>query len=135
MGSNMPADLTETTMEASSVDLAPSAGRALILVVILPNGQVEEHELTPDATLPLGRSAGVAIRIDDPSVSRFHAEITVGPAGPIVRDLGSRNGTWVNEERIGASFVGVLPGDTFRFGNVAGTIHRVKQGHQPRRRV
>ena len=31
--------------------------------------------------------------IEDPTVSRFHCEIRISPQGPVVRDLGSRNGT------------------------------------------
>jgi len=31
--------------------------------------------------------------IEDPTVSRFHCEIRITPQGPVVRDLGSRNGT------------------------------------------
>ena len=39
------------------------------------------------------------IRIDDPGVSRHHAEIVL--TDPILlRDLESTNGTWVNGERI-----------------------------------
>ena len=37
----------------------------------------------------------------DTTVSRVHAELDVGPAGSLlVRDAGSRNGTWVNGERV-----------------------------------
>ncbi len=43
----------------------------------------------------LGRGTDVEIRIDDPGVSRQHAEITLGTE-VILRDLGSTNGTLVN---------------------------------------
>lgn len=47
------------------------------------------------AVTQLGRGADVDIRIDDPGVSRHHAEITLG-SDVALRDLGSTNGTIVN---------------------------------------
>jgi transcriptional regulator with GAF, ATPase, and Fis domain len=48
----------------------------------------------------IGRSADVEIALDDPEASRRHAEIRTTPAGCVVVDLQSRNGTLVNGERI-----------------------------------
>ncbi|HEY6876812.1 MAG TPA: FHA domain-containing protein [Polyangiales bacterium] len=45
----------------------------------------------------LGRSSECHITIDDPLVSRVHAELTVGEDSVKVRDLGSRNGVRINE--------------------------------------
>jgi hypothetical protein len=47
------------------------------------------------AVTRLGRGTDVDIRIDDPGVSRHHAEITLG-TDVTLRDLGSTNGTLVN---------------------------------------
>jgi hypothetical protein len=47
--------------------------------------------------LTLGRSSDCQITIDDPLVSRVHAELTVTETGVKVRDLGSRNGVRINE--------------------------------------
>ncbi len=47
------------------------------------------------AVTRLGRGTDVDIRIDDPGVSRHHAEITLG-TDVILRDLESTNGTLVN---------------------------------------
>jgi hypothetical protein len=52
------------------------------------------HELTAPAA-KLGRSTDADIRVDDPSVSRHHAEIRVGPPASIA-DLGSTNGIVVD---------------------------------------
>jgi two-component system response regulator GlrR len=43
--------------------------------------------------------------LDDPTVSRFHCEIVMTPAGPLVRDLHSRNGTFVDGVRVIEAFV------------------------------
>lgn len=50
----------------------------------------------------LGRGAGIDIPVDDPGVSRAHAEIVLG-IPPIVRDLGSTNGTSVDGRKIAES--------------------------------
>lgn len=47
----------------------------------------------------LGRGADADVRIDDPGVSRHHAEIILG-AQPRLRDLGSTNGTFVDGNRV-----------------------------------
>jgi hypothetical protein len=52
----------------------------------------------------LGRDTSAQIVIDDPNVSRRHSEVRVTTDGPHlvanIRDLGSTNGTWVNDERV-----------------------------------
>ena len=50
----------------------------------------------------IGRSATASLVLSDPQVSRLHARIEAGPDGPVIRDLGSRNGTWVNARPIEA---------------------------------
>lgn len=47
------------------------------------------------AVTRLGRGTDVDIRIDDPGVSRHHAEIVLG-TDVSIRDLGSTNGTYVD---------------------------------------
>jgi Protein of unknown function (DUF3662)/FHA domain len=47
------------------------------------------------AVTRIGRGMDADIKIDDPGVSRHHAEIRVG-SDVILRDLGSTNGTYVN---------------------------------------
>jgi pSer/pThr/pTyr-binding forkhead associated (FHA) protein len=49
----------------------------------------------------IGRSALCSLRLDDPSVSRRHCLLDVAGEWAWVRDLGSRNGTFVNGQDIG----------------------------------
>ena len=51
-------------------------------------------------TMIIGRSAGADVRVDHETVSRAHAELVVDGARVELRDLGSMNGTWVNDERV-----------------------------------
>jgi hypothetical protein len=44
----------------------------------------------------IGRSSECQISLDDPLVSRVHAQLTLGEHGAVVRDLASRNGVRVN---------------------------------------
>ena len=45
----------------------------------------------------IGRDAGCEIPLDDPSTSRRHAVFSPTPHGYLVEDLGSKNGTLVND--------------------------------------
>jgi hypothetical protein len=65
----------------------------------------------------IGRGAGSEVRLFDPEVSREHAAIYRYDQGFAVNDLGSANGTFVNDRRI-TEAVWVQPGDTIRIGTV-----------------
>jgi len=62
----------------------------------------------------MGRDRHAPISIRDLSVSRQHASIVIGPRGIEVRDLGSRNGIYVNGQKSSSSVL--KPGDTIRLG-------------------
>ena len=63
----------------------------------------------------IGRSEESDVFLVDPSVSRTHAVVEVDGVEPVVRDLGSTNGTFVNGERIEAR--PLRDGDELMFGN------------------
>ena len=58
-------------------------------------GSVRMRFLASAGGLTVGRRTGSTLQILDPSVSGRHAEITVDERGPLLRDLGSTNGTRV----------------------------------------
>lgn len=75
---------------------------------------LQEIDLRPGKTT-LGRAAECPITLEDPLVSRQHAEIHVGEAGCMLVDLGSRNGVRLNGVRISAPTV-LRPNDRIRLG-------------------
>ncbi len=48
----------------------------------------------------LGRSNEATVFVDDVGVSRQHARIVIGERGAVLEDLGSKNGTMLNGDRI-----------------------------------
>ncbi|WP_158634502.1 BTAD domain-containing putative transcriptional regulator [Amycolatopsis sp. WAC 01375] len=95
---------------------AAGAGRPA-LTWVDGSGRARLRELPVLGRLAIGRdaSADVALRHDG-AVSRDHAEITVGESGAVLVDLGSRNGTFHNGERV-AGPVPLAPGDVVRCGD------------------
>lgn len=71
----------------------------------------------------VGRLPGSEMVLDNYSVSRRHAEIRFTHQGWQVRDLGSRNGTYLNGVRLTAGEWAVKAGDVLRFGKVFVTIY------------
>lgn len=73
----------------------------------------------------LGRGTDADIQINDPGVSRRHAEIRLMPEGPggirvVLVDLGSTNGTLVNGRR--TTEAELTDGSTVRIGNTTMTL-------------
>ncbi len=74
------------------------------------------YVLSRDATT-LGRSGEVDIAIrGDRGVSKLHARIESEASGYVIADLGSRNGTYVNDHPVGGEPAPLLPGDHIRIG-------------------
>ena len=64
-----------------------------------PEGAAIEHECGAEP-LVLGRSAEADVVINDGSMSRRHARIVAQQGVWLIEDLGARNGTYVNGERV-----------------------------------
>jgi pSer/pThr/pTyr-binding forkhead associated (FHA) protein len=65
----------------------------------------------------VGRAPRNELTFLDLAVSREHAELTTSEGGIDVRDLGSRNGTYVDGDRV-FDTVDLHVGQTIRFGRV-----------------
>lgn len=96
-------------------------------VVIEVNGQ--NHPVPLDG-LVIGRGTDVGLRVDDPGISRRHAEIAVhrngGDTSVTVTDLGSTNGVVLNGHRVQTGVVG--DGSEIRLGNTVVIVRINEQG-------
>jgi Protein of unknown function (DUF3662)/FHA domain len=78
-------------------------------------------ELLGTSGAVIGRSRQADIHIEDPNVSRKHAEVRPSGGSWIVRDLGSTNGVKVNGRRIQGP-QSLKPGDTIELGTARVTF-------------
>ncbi len=109
--------------EEISVDLAEIAPGGVLVATRGPNAGSEfalEHVITT-----AGRHPDSDIFLDDVTVSRRHVQVERTASGYVVRDVGSLNGTYVNQGRIEAD-TPIENGDEVQVGRfklvfVAGT--------------
>src|SRR5215510_5000741 len=91
---------TELQTLAGATELAaPPAPRAF-LVIHIDDGGSRVVDLPEGVDVTFGRSRGATITLDSEKVSRMHARVRRTGDVIQVEDLGSRNGTRVNGEKI-----------------------------------
>jgi DNA-binding NtrC family response regulator len=84
------------TLEDSPTSSHPRVGRPGV-VLVFTGGRATCASFALDrAGLIFGRDCPGGVTVEDPRASREHVRISYGPAGFVVCDLGSRNGTRVN---------------------------------------
>jgi hypothetical protein len=105
-------DEPEVTLEGNE-GIAPIGGPPLVLAI-------RKVQATFPAMITVGRTGNNDVVIRDVTVSRFHAFFHLGPGTIEVSDAGSRNGTWVNKEKLEpkGKAQGVAIGASIRFGSV-----------------
>ena len=84
-----------------------------------------EIALEPGENL-IGRDREAIVWIDDESVSRRHARISVGPEGATIEDLGSKNGTYLRGRKIRGAAV-LADRDAVKIGPASLTIREMKR--------
>jgi DNA-binding winged helix-turn-helix (wHTH) protein len=84
-----------------------------------------EHPLYEGVNI-LGRDPSAQIMIDDATVSRRHASITIQNGAVTVEDLGSKNGTFLHGDRL-SERAEVHDGDTIVLGD-ARVVYRARTG-------
>ncbi len=118
-------DLITAEEAADSGDAG--SGRAstdLVLVVTDPTESVAQFPLMEGENL-VGRGSSVHVALRYPDLSRHHAALTVTGGKVTVRDLGSRNRTFVDDVALEAQTdVEVEPGVRLRFGSVEARLTR-----------
>jgi pSer/pThr/pTyr-binding forkhead associated (FHA) protein len=96
------------------------------LVVVTTEEKVLAYDLSRLARIGIGRHASNDLQLSSRTVSNFHAELLEENGELFLRDLGSTNGTRVNDERIERSRVS--SGDRIRIGNHRLSLQRAKRG-------
>lgn len=107
--------------EKTRVEAPLAAGHATLLLEVQKAGsEVQNFRLAAGEHL-VGRAPDCTVCIDDPSISRRHAVLIVRSNSVSVRDLDSRNHTFVGREAIARETEVALPA-TLRFGTVAARL-------------
>lgn len=68
--------------------------------LLVLNGPLEGQAIPIDGVVTIGRAPDNRLHLDDLQVSRKHAIIEQGPRGTVLRDLGSGNGTYIDNRRV-----------------------------------
>ena len=93
-------------------------------VLVIGERVVTTRPLPTSGEVRIGRVAGCEIQIDDPSISRNHACISIGPP-LVITDLGSVNGTRVGERKLEANqSLAIAPGDVIHLGEATLIVQR-----------
>ena len=89
------------------------------LELVLPDGaRVALHGI-----VTLGRAEESTVRLTEPSVSRRHARVIAGGGVPVIEDLGSSYGTYLDGRRLEAP-AGLGDGTELRLGDVTLRVER-----------
>jgi FHA domain len=114
-GATIPPDATGLH-SASALRGAGLAHRAPRLVVERAPGHDPGMIYDLDGNIVLGRGDQAEIRLEDPFASSRHARVYEQGNVVVIEDLGSTNGTYLNEELL-ESLRPLHPGDRVRIGD------------------
>ncbi|HVG21100.1 MAG TPA: DUF3616 domain-containing protein [Blastocatellia bacterium] len=98
-GGTIALAMEEVGVNTEPVMVRHTAEQKAMLRILLPTGDVFDREITQTET-QVGKGPRNDIVIADPAVSAAHVLIRVEDGEYTVNDLGSRNGTFINGERI-----------------------------------
>jgi pSer/pThr/pTyr-binding forkhead associated (FHA) protein len=94
------------------------------VVVIIRNAKGKKLSTTKlSGTMQIGRDESCEIRPDDSYLSQFHAKLYANDGVWFVEDLGSTNGTYLNQNRLTGP-VEIHAGDTLRVGEITMELRR-----------
>lgn len=85
----------------------------------------------PEREIRIGRDQACTVRLSSDDVSRQHCLLRPTADGILVRDLGSRNGTFVNEAPV-LTEVLLQPGDQLRVGPLVFRVPKPRTASPPR---
>lgn len=125
---NYPADQPSTSESAAFLQGATVPSECLLVLTPVGSDQAVPIQLTVTSYALLGRtSSGLGPNMVDLSaldaqklgVSRKHVRLTIRGNTVQVMDLGSANGTFINDQRLLANqYYGLLDGDVLKLGHL-----------------
>jgi pSer/pThr/pTyr-binding forkhead associated (FHA) protein len=92
-----------------------------VVVIDESGGKAGTHRLS--GTIQIGRDPSCQIRLTDTYISQQHARISERNGSWVVEDLGSTNGTYLNQRKV-TSPAAISPGDRIRVGNTVLEVRR-----------
>jgi hypothetical protein len=108
----------ETGTRASTKARAPRS----VVVLSERGGKGRSHPFDGDQ-LQIGRAEACQVQLDDTYASQFHARIYRRDGSWFVEDLGSTNGTYLNQRRLTAP-AEIRAGDRLRIGKTTLELRR-----------
>ncbi len=107
----------------SAAAAAPSKGKPPTQVLVHEPDGHPPRSVRLSGSVEIGRGASCTIRLSDTYVSQVHARLVGRDGGWFVEDMGSTNGTFLNDRRV-ASPVEVHAGDVVRVGKTLLELRR-----------
>jgi pSer/pThr/pTyr-binding forkhead associated (FHA) protein len=114
-------DRTPPATAGNGRGAAPSPARPSMLMV-QADGQ-RPRSVRLDGSTTIGRGVECELRLEDTYVSQQHARIFDRSGNWYVEDLGSTNGTFVNDQKLVAPAM-LTPGDKIRVGQTTVELRR-----------
>src|SRR5688572_4173802 len=113
MTSSVDPPTRDTLLETGLANAAARCGGPRSYVIEVLEGRAARDRIALGARpILVGADAACDLVLDDPRVSRKHAEIAVEREGLKLRDLASTNGSWIDGVRVNEAVF--LPGATLK---------------------
>jgi hypothetical protein len=140
-----PAEPADDTTEGDGLEdgdrdrPGPTDRTAVFVVPIVESSRAVLREVRPDGSsrtvvvdgrpLTIGRAPDNGLVLADTRASRHHARLYGRRGALLLTDLGSTNGSWVNDRRIDEMALG--EGDQIRIGDTVIVVESVEPGEAP----
>jgi pSer/pThr/pTyr-binding forkhead associated (FHA) protein len=113
----------KSSRKKTAASEAPPAKPTPMTVVVHPSGGGKPKPVRLDTSAVIGRGAECELRLDDTYISQQHARIFGRNGSWYIEDLGSTNGTFVNEQKLAAPAM-IQGGDRIRVGTTTLEVRR-----------
>jgi two-component system, cell cycle response regulator len=109
--------LINPATDTLKIDLELAKATDPVLIVIRGGLQGKKYSLKGGPRFIVGRDKTADIQLDDSNISRQHCQIILQGEKILIEDMGSRNGTFVNDEKIDAQPIFLEKEDMIKVGS------------------